>query len=116
MSDVNDALEHAPPAPSLREALITALGLPTETYLVEFLLSDIQAPVIHCHYYPTPEAMQRATVVLAEYQVVAKPAPGPVPFEGEAAVPPTPEADWIEPLQQSLEGEMPVVPPQAEET
>jgi hypothetical protein len=61
-----------PEQPTLRQALVAALGLPPETFMLELLLSDVLPVVIRCHYYPTPEAMQQAVVVLGEYHLVAK--------------------------------------------
>jgi hypothetical protein len=60
---------------ALRRALSDALGLPAETFLVEILLGETIPPVIRCHFYPSPDAMQRAVALFAEYHVVAKPPP-----------------------------------------
>lgn len=61
------------PAPTLRQQLTAALGLPDETFLLEILLSDPDHPSVRCHFYPTPEAMQRAVAVLSEYVLAPKP-------------------------------------------
>jgi hypothetical protein len=67
----------------LRQALTDALGLPAETFLVEILLGETTPPIVRCHFYPSPEAMERAVALFAEYQLVAKPreiAPEPGPM------------------------------------
>lgn len=61
--------------PTLRQQLVTALGLPTDTFMLELLLSDTMPIIVRCHYYPTPEAMQRAVAAFAEYQIVSAPKP-----------------------------------------
>jgi hypothetical protein len=90
-----EAQQETPAMPTLRQALTDALGLPSETFLLEILLGAETPPVVRCHYYPTPEAMQQAVVVLAEYELVARkaappteiPAPAQPPEEAEDAVP-----------------------------
>jgi len=97
-----EAVQQASPAsPSLRQALTDALGLPPETFMLEILLGEATRPVVRCHYYPTPEAMQQAVVVLAEYQLQPKPqtAPETIP---EALPPPAEEP--VAPVSRKDEG------------
>lgn len=63
---------HEVPELTLRQQLVQALGLPPETFLVEFVLSDTVPIYVRCQYYPTREAMQHAWTLLAEYRLVAK--------------------------------------------
>jgi len=84
------AQQEMPAPPSLRQALTDALGLPADTFLLEILLGETTPPVVRCHYYPTPEAMQRAVVVLGEYQLVGKPPQSLEPYEASTAQPPEP--------------------------
>jgi Rad3-related DNA helicase len=72
MAEEYDVEQEMPAVRTLRQALTEALGLPAETFLLELLLGETTPPVVRCHYYPSEEAMQRAVVVLAEYQLVAK--------------------------------------------
>jgi hypothetical protein len=60
---------------ALRLSLSDVLGLPAETFLVEILLGETIPPVIRCHFYPSPDAIQRAVALFAEYHIVAKPPP-----------------------------------------
>jgi hypothetical protein len=60
---------------ALRDSLSRVLGLPAETFLVEILLGETIPPVIRCHFYPSPDAIQRAVALFAEYHIVAKPPP-----------------------------------------
>jgi hypothetical protein len=69
--------QESSPERSPRQALTTALGLPADTFLLELLLNEVGPTIVRCHYYPTPEAIERAVVVFAEYQLVAKPPPPP---------------------------------------
>jgi hypothetical protein len=83
-----DVQQEPPGPPSLRQALTDALGLPQETFLVEFLLGEETPPVVRCHYYPTREAMEKAVVIFAEYELVARQRreqQGETPLPGEGA-------------------------------
>jgi hypothetical protein len=82
MSDLNEetpqqdtASEPVSLTKALRLSLSDALSLPAETFLVEILLGETIPPVIRCHFYPSPEAIQRAVALFAEYHIVPKPPP-----------------------------------------
>lgn len=81
MANINPEQEVPTPEPTLRQQLTTALGLPADTFMLEFLLSDTMPVIVRCHFYPTPEAMQRAITVLSEYQLAPRPQPPVEPPE-----------------------------------
>ena len=84
--------DDTPDQPTLRQALVAALGLPPETFMLELLLSDTLPTIIRCHFYPTLEPMQQAVTVLGEYHLVARqPVPPVTADEGTRTEVPMPE-------------------------